>query len=279
MEEIFRQRTMSQRLQLQRGRYQDMTDKIANTIAVCSGKGGVGKSTITTNVTVALSRQGYKVGLLDADIYGYSIPRMMGLKTATPQVTGENVVPVVKDGIQVISMGFFMPSDQAVLWRGPLLHKAVMQFVDDVAWGELDYLLVDLPPGTGDVCISIANKLPEAKLLAITTPQISAYEVAARVGVLARETKLEVVGVVENMSFYELPDGTRDHIFGSGGGKVLARRLNTELLAEIPLLSDLRLASDSGEPLPAGAEEIFSRLARSITEKCSAGRRTIESAQ
>jgi ATP-binding protein involved in chromosome partitioning len=254
-----------------------MVNKIINTIAVCSGKGGVGKSTVTTNLTVALAQQGYKVGLLDADIYGYSIPRMMGLKSATPQVTGEKLMPVAKEGIQVISMGFFIPADQAVLWRGPLLHKAVTQFIDDVIWGELDFLLVDLPPGTGDICISIANKLPEAKLLAVTTPQISAYEVAARVGVLARETKMEIIGVVENMSYYELPDGTRDHIFGSGGGKVLARRLNTELLAEIPLSSDLRAASDSGKPLAAVAEEIFLRLAQSVADKCSAGHRTTHS--
>ncbi len=245
-----------------------MLDDIKNTIAICSGKGGVGKSTITTNLAVALNRQGHRVGLLDADIYGYSIPRMMGIRSKTPQVTEQKIEPVLKDGIKVISMGFFVPSDQAVLWRGPLLHKAVTRFIDDVTWGELDYLLVDLPPGTGDVCISIANKLPEAKLLAITTPQISAYEVAARVGVLARETKLEVVGVVENMSYYELPDGTRDHIFGSGGGKVLARRLGTRLLAEIPLLSDLRAGADSGKPFAAQDDSIFPSLAHGVVEQC-----------
>lgn len=247
-----------------------MSNKVVNTIAVCSGKGGVGKSTVATNLTMALSQSGYKVGLLDADIYGYSIPRMMGLKSATPQVTGEKMKPVDKDGIKVISMGFFMPADQAVLWRGPLLHKAVTQFIDDVSWGELDFLLVDLPPGTGDVCISIANKLPQAKMLTVTTPQISAYEVAARVGVLARETRMTVIGVIENMSYYELPNGSRDYIFGRDGGKVLARRLNTELLAEIPLSSDLREASDSGKQPSSGTVEIFQRVAASVAEKCSA---------
>jgi ATP-binding protein involved in chromosome partitioning len=145
----------------------------------------------------------------------------------------------------------------------------VTQFIDDVDWGELDYLLVDLPPGTGDVCISIANKLPQAKLLAVTTPQISAYEVAARVAVLSRETKLEVVGVVENMSYYELPDGTHDLIFGSGGGEVLARRLRSDLLAEIPLLTELRAASDAGKPFAVGEDTLFDKLALDVMARCA----------
>ena len=246
-----------------------MSDEIKHTIAVCSGKGGVGKSTVTTNLAVALSKQGQRVGLIDADIYGYSIPRMMGLRKQTPTVSEKRIGPVEKNRIKVISMGFFVPKDQAVLWRGPLLHKAVTQFIDDVDWGALDYLLVDLPPGTGDICISIANKLPEAKLLVVTTPQISAYEVAVRVGVLSRETKLDVIGVVENMSFYELPDGTRDLIFGSGGGEVLARRLRADLLAEIPLLTKLRAASDAGKPFAADEGTIFDGLALDVITRCA----------
>jgi len=245
-----------------------MLDKIKHTIAVCSGKGGVGKSTVTTNLAVALSRQGRRVGLLDADIYGYSIPRMMGVRDLMPDVAEKQISPVEKDGIKVISMGFFVPKDQAVLWRGPLLHKAVTQFIDDVSWGELDYLLVDLPPGTGDVCISIANKLPQAKILVVTTPQISAYEVAARVGVLSRETKLNVVGVVENMSYYEMPDGSHELIFGAGGGQVLARRLSSELLGQIPLLIALRAAADEGKPYAARDETIFAELASRVCERC-----------
>src|SRR4030042_6160278 len=149
-----------------------MQHNIKHTIAVCSGKGGVGKSTITTNLAVALAKQGYKVGLLDADIFGYSIPRMMGLKRSSPTVADEKIKPVSKHAVQVISMGFFVPGDQAVLWRGPLLHKAVTQFIEDVTWDQLDFLLVDLPPGTGDVPLSIADKLPQAKLLVVSTPQI-----------------------------------------------------------------------------------------------------------
>ncbi|MCK4857216.1 MAG: Mrp/NBP35 family ATP-binding protein [candidate division Zixibacteria bacterium] len=221
-------------------------DHFKNVIAVCSGKGGVGKSTITTNLAVALARKGHRVGLLDADVYGFSIPRMMGINDQQPTMIDEMLVPIEKDGIRIISMGFFVPGDSAVIWRGPLLHKAISQFIDDVAWGDLDYLLIDLPPGTGDVSISIAQKLPQAKLLIVTTPQVAAYNVAARVGAMAEKTNLEVLGVIENMSYFETESGTREYIFGQGGGKVLADSLHVDLLGEVPLITAIREGADIG---------------------------------
>jgi len=222
-------------------------------VCIASGKGGVGKSTATANLAAALAENGYRVGVLDADVYGFSIPRMMGV-TTSPTVIDNMIIPPERNGVKIVSMGLFLDEDTPVIWRGPMLHKAVTQFMTDVHWDNLDILLIDLPPGTGDVTITIAQKFKNAKLLVITTPQKAAANVALRVGRMADKVKLEVIGVVENMSYYQLPDGSKEYIFGSGGGKRLADILGTELLGEIPLDSNLRASSDEGMPLSWQAE-------------------------
>lgn len=236
-------------------------------IAVSSGKGGVGKSTVTTNLAAALSRMGKKVGLLDADVYGFSIPRMLGL-SGQPTVIDDKMVPLRwGDNLQVVSMGFFVDEDEPVIWRGPLLHKAINQFINDVMWDDLDYLFLDLPPGTGDVTLTIAQSIPTAELLVVTTPQATATHVAGRVAKLAERTNLKVIGVVENMAYYET-DGHRDYIFGKDGGKNLASQLGVELLGEIPLMASIREGSDTGHPaaIDGGAIEIstFADIARRL---------------
>lgn len=216
-------------------------------IVVCSGKGGVGKSTTTTNLAFALAGKGYRVGILDADVYGFSIPRMTGIH-GQPLVVGEKLEPITKGNIQVMSMGFFIDEDAPVIWRGPLLHKAIKQFLEDVNWKNLDYLFFDLPPGTGDVTLTIAQALPNAEMLIVTTPQPVATHVAGRVAALAERAKLAVLGVIENMSYYE-KNGERDYIFGKGGGKELAKKLNVPFLGEIPLHPLIRERSDIGKPI------------------------------
>lgn len=236
-------------------------------IAVSSGKGGVGKSTITTNLAAALARMGKKVGLLDADVYGFSIPRMLGV-TGQPTIIDDQIVPLRKgDNLQVVSMGFFVHEDDPVIWRGPLLHKAINQFLTDVLWDDLDYLFLDLPPGTGDVSLTIAQAIPSAELLIVTTPQATATHVAGRVAKLAAKTNLKVIGVIENMSYYET-DGTREYIFGKDGGKQLAKRLGVEFLGEIPLMIGIREGGDEGKPvaLEGTPEQIalFEHIAQSL---------------
>ncbi len=236
-------------------------------IAVSSGKGGVGKSTVTTNLAAALARMGKRVGLLDADCYGFSIPRMLGV-TGQPTIIDEKIVPLRKnDNIQVVSMGFFVNEDDPVIWRGPLLHKAITQFLTDVLWDELDYLFLDLPPGTGDVTLTIAQSLPAAELLVVTTPQATATHVAGRVAKLAEKTHLKVIGVVENMSYYE-NNGQRDYIFGKDGGKKLAQQLGVQFLGEIPLRSSIREASDTGQPVALEGSDaevaMFEHIAHAI---------------
>lgn len=236
-------------------------------IAVSSGKGGVGKSTVTSNLATALARLGKKVGLLDADVYGFSIPRMMGIN-GQPTIIDDKIVPLRKgDNIQVVSMGFFIDEDQPVMWRGPLLHKAINQFLTDVLWDDLDYLLLDLPPGTGDVTLTIAQAIPGAELLVVTTPQETATHVAGRVAKLAEKTNMKLIGVIENMAYFE-HDGQREYIFGKDGGKKLAVTLGTELLGEIPLMTSIREASDSGRPvaLDGTKDQIstFEAIARTI---------------
>ncbi|OKL49775.1 sodium:proton antiporter [Boudabousia liubingyangii] len=222
--------------------------------AITSGKGGVGKSSITANLAAALAAQGLKVGVLDADIYGFSIPRMLGVDTPAQKVD-EMIIPPVAHGVKVISIGMFVPDGTPVIWRGPMLHRALQQFLADVFWGDLDALLLDLPPGTGDVAISIAQLLPNAEIVVVTTPQIAAAEVAERAGSIATQTKQRVVGVVENMSFLENPDGSRTEIFGSGGGQQVSERLGAQLgyqvplLAQVPLDVNLREGSDQGSPV------------------------------
>lgn len=229
----------------------DMTpiagDFAKRVIAVSSGKGGVGKSTVTANLAAALSRLGYKVGVLDADVYGFSIPRMLGVE-GQPTTIDNHIVPLRRDNIQVISMGFFLDEDQPVIWRGPMLHKAINQFIADVLWDKLDFLLIDLPPGTGDVSITISQALPKAELLVITTPQPAASHTAGRVARMAEKTNLSVLGVVENMSYYE-SNGHRDYIFGKDGGKKLAEVLGVPLMGEIPVVTEIREGADNGNPI------------------------------
>jgi ATP-binding protein involved in chromosome partitioning len=227
--------------------------QVANIICVGSGKGGVGKSSVTANLAAALSAEGKRVGVLDADVWGYSQPRMFGLGAQRPKVNGERkiVPPQAHDGIKVMSIGFFVEEDAAVVWRGPMLHKALTQFLEDVDWGELDYLLVDLPPGTGDVSMTLAQLLPQAQFLIVTTPQPVAQKVARRSAEMAHKVKLEICGVVENMSGFVTPSGERFAIFGEGGGQLLADELDVPLLGEVPLTMALREQADAGTPLVA----------------------------
>ena len=223
---------------------------VQNVICVGSGKGGVGKSTLTVNLAAALLGEGKKVGILDADVWGYSIPRMLGLGNDRPQVNAERkIVPLEAHGLKVMSIGFFVQENSAVVWRGPMLHKALTQFLEDVAWGELDYLLVDLPPGTGDVSMTLAQLLPQAQFLLVTTPQPAAQTVARRAAEMANKVNLEIAGVIENMSGFTTPGGERFQIFGEGGGQALADDLDVPLLGKVPLTMPLREQADAGVPL------------------------------
>jgi ATP-binding protein involved in chromosome partitioning len=225
--------------------------QVKNIVCIGSGKGGVGKSSVTANLAAALAADGKRVGVLDADVWGYSQPRMLGVGAERPKVNEERkLLPITAhEGISVMSIGFFVEQDAAVVWRGPMLHKALQQFLEDVAWGELDYLLIDLPPGTGDVSMTLAQLLPQAKFLIVTTPQPVAQKVAARSAEMAAKLKLEIAGVIENMSGFVTPSGERFQIFGEGGGQLLAEQLDVPLLAKIPLTMPLREQSDSGLPL------------------------------
>ena len=224
-------------------------DPSTSVIAIASGKGGVGKSSVTVNLAVALAADGAKVGVLDADVWGFSVPRMMGV-TGKPVGFNDMILPLEAHGVKVISMGFFVPEETPVIWRGPMLHKAIEQFLGDVYWGDLDYLLCDLPPGTGDVSISLASFLPGASMLVVTTPQEAARKVAERAGKMAERTNLRPLGVVENMSYYVCPHcGERDEIFGSGGGAEAAETLGVPLMAQVPLLPAMREGGDTGVPI------------------------------
>jgi ATP-binding protein involved in chromosome partitioning len=222
--------------------------------AVASGKGGVGKSTVTVNLAVALARKGLAVGVVDADIYGHSIPRMLGTDSRPTRVE-DMIMPPQAQGVKVISIGMFTPGNAAVVWRGPMLDRALKQFLADVYWGDLDVLLVDLPPGTGDMAISLAQTLPIAEIIVVTTPQTAAAEVAERAGAISVQTRQRLVGVVENMSWLELPNGERMDIFGTGGGAAVSDSLSrlvgapVPLLGQIPLDARIREASDVGMPI------------------------------
>jgi len=224
--------------------------QVKNVICIASGKGGVGKSTMTANLAAALQAEGKKAGALDADVYGYSIPRMLGVNDR-PEVNGERkILPLsAPSGVKVMSIGFFVEDNAAVVWRGPMLHKAIQQFLEDVEWGELDYLLLDLPPGTGDVSMTLSQLLPQARFVIVTTPQPAAQSVAQRAADMAAKVDLEVLGVIENMSGFTTPDGQRFTIFGEGGGQLLADEIDVPLLGTIPLQEELRSHADAGTPL------------------------------
>lgn len=240
-------------------------------ILVSSGKGGVGKSSVTTNLAVALAAQGHKVGIVDADIYGYSIPRMLGTDR-DPVVIDNMLLPPEQWGVRCISIGYFVPEGQAVVWRGPMLHKALEQFLTDVFWDEPDFLLIDMPPGTGDIALSLSQYLPRAEVLVVTTPQEAAQKVAKLSAAMATKVNLPVRGIIENMSWFTGDDGVRYELFGSGGGQSLADELNVPLLAQIPLMSALREGGDDGRPIAAVAPDseigqIFAALAKRIAEE------------
>ena len=218
-------------------------------IAIASGKGGVGKSSVTVNIAAAMAAEGHRVGVLDADVWGFSVPRMLGV-SGKPVGFNDMIMPLEGHGVKVISMGFFVPEETPVIWRGPMLHKAIEQFLGDVYWGDLDYLLCDLPPGTGDVSISLASFIPGASMLVVTTPQEAARKVAERAGKMAERTNLRPIGVIENMSYYLCPHcGERDDIFGTGGGAEAAATLGVPLMGQVPLLPSLRAGGDSGVPI------------------------------
>src|SRR5215204_1919633 len=225
-------------------------DSKTRVLLVASGKGGVGKSSVTTNLSVALAARGHDVAVVDADVWGFSIPRMLGVDHP-PVVIDQMLVPPESYGVRCISMGFFAQEDQPVIWRGPMLHKALEQFLTDVYWDEPDFLLVDLPPGTGDISISLAQFLPRAEVFVVTTPQPAAQKVAQRAAYMAEKVRLEVRGVIENMSWFTGDDGKRYELFGSGGGEELADQLGVAFVGQIPLVPDLREGSDVGRPVTA----------------------------
>jgi ATP-binding protein involved in chromosome partitioning len=237
-------------------------------LLVASGKGGVGKSSVSTNLAVALAARGKDVAIVDADVWGFSIPRMLGVEHP-PVVIDSMLVPPEAHGVRCISMGFFAAEDQPVIWRGPMLHKALEQFLTDVFWDEPDFLVVDLPPGTGDISISMAQFLPRSEVYIVTTPQPAAQRVAQRAAFMAQKVNLEVKGVVENMSWFTGDDGKRYQIFGEGGGEELAQRLGVPLIGKVPLVPELREGGDSGQPIastdPDGAAaQVFADIARVI---------------
>jgi ATP-binding protein involved in chromosome partitioning len=244
--------------------------QVKNVICVASGKGGVGKSTMTANLTAALQAEGQSAGALDCDVYGYSIPRMLGVNRKPSVSEQRKILPLdAASGVKVMSIGFFLEENAAVVWRGPMLHKAIQQFLEDVDWGELDYLLLDLPPGTGDVSMTLAQLLPQAKVAIVTTPQPAAQSVARRAAEMAAKVDLEVLGVIENMSGFTTPDGERFTIFGEGGGQLLADELDVPLLGKVPLQQELREHADAGSPLvvadpDAPASQAIRNAARGI---------------
>ncbi|MEA1902108.1 MAG: Mrp/NBP35 family ATP-binding protein [Actinomycetota bacterium] len=240
-------------------------------IAVSSGKGGVGKSSVSSNLAVALHRAGKTVGIVDGDIWGFSIPAMLGI-VAPPAMVGELIIPPAIHGVKVMSMDYFVGDDKAVVWRGPMLHKAIEQFLKDVFWDTLDFLIVDMPPGTGDIAISMAQFLPRAQVLLVTTPQPTAQRVARRAALMAAEVDQEVIGVVENMSWFTGDDGKRYELFGSGGGQALSEELDVDLMAQIPLLPAMGRGADHGRPVTIAApgseaEEAFDSLAAAVIAK------------
>jgi ATP-binding protein involved in chromosome partitioning len=239
-------------------------------LGISSGKGGVGKSSVTVNLAVALARMGFDVGILDADVYGFSVPKMLGV-TNDPLIIGDLVVPPTANGVRCLSMGYFVPDDTPVIWRGPMLHKALEQFLVDAYWGEPDYLLIDMPPGTGDVTLSLGQYLTKTEVYVVTTPQPAAERVAQRSAYAARKLKLAVRGVIENMSWFVGDDGKRYELFGAGGGRQLADELGVPLLSQVPLVASLRQGGDEGVPVMVAEPDsevagVFDQLASAIIE-------------
>ena len=246
-------------------------------LLIASGKGGVGKSSVTANLAISFANRGKSVGIVDADVWGFSIPRMLGIDKP-PTVIDDLLIPPRVHGVKAISMGFFAREDQPVIWRGPMLHKALEQFLTDVFWDDLDYLLIDLPPGTGDIALSLAQFLPRSELYVVTTPQPAAQKVAQRAAFMAKNVNLEVKGVIENMSWFTGDDDKRYYIFGHGGGEDLANRLEVPLLGQIPLVQELREGSDSGKPLAATdpnseAGKVFAQIVETIDVELAPTRR------
>ncbi len=243
-------------------------DSATQILAIASGKGGVGKSTVTVNLAVALHNAGHKVGIIDCDVYGFSIPRMMGVEHVTPVIRDEKIVPVEAHGMRVISVGNFVEGNTPVIWRGPMLSKILEQFLSDVDWGELDYLLLDLPPGTGDVALDVVRLLPKSNLILVTTPQAVAAGVASRAGQMALKTNQRLLGVVENMSVFVCPHcGEQSAIFGEGGGRALAEELGVELLGQIPLTLEARMMSDEGIPAALVPNSIMQESYAALAER------------
>ena len=242
-------------------------DNRTRVILVASGKGGVGKSSVTTNLSVALAARGNSVAVVDADVWGFSIPRMLGVDRE-PVIIDEMIVPPESFGVRCISMGFFVEENQPVIWRGPMLHKALEQFLTDVFWDNPDFLLVDLPPGTGDIALSLSQFLPRAELLVVTTPQPAAQKVAQRAAYMAHKVNITVSGVIENMSWFTGDDGKRYELFGAGGGQELADDLKVPLLAKVPLVPQLREGGDVGSPIAADvgteAGQVFAAMAERV---------------
>jgi ATP-binding protein involved in chromosome partitioning len=240
-------------------------------VAVSSGKGGVGKSSVSSNLAVALARAGHRVGIVDGDIWGFSIPAMLGIDSP-PLMVGDSIVPPVAHGVKVMSMDYFVGEDKAVIWRGPMLHRAIEQFLKDVFWDDLGFLIVDMPPGTGDIAISMSQFLPRAQVLLVTTPQPTAQRVARRAALMAAEVDQEVIGVVENMSWFTGDDDKRYELFGAGGGQALADELGVDLMAQVPLVPEMGRGADAGRPaviaVPGSeAEAAFDALAEAVVEK------------
>jgi ATP-binding protein involved in chromosome partitioning len=248
-------------------RVNPFTDTRTRVLAIASGKGGVGKSSVTTNLSIALAQRGQRVAAVDADVWGFSMPRMLGI-SSPPGLIDDVIVPPAAYGVRLISMGFFAREDQAVIWRGPMLHKALEQFLTDVYWGETDYLIIDMPPGTGDVPLSISQFLPRAEVIVVTTPQPAAQRVAQRAAAMAEKVDLDVIGVIENMSWFVGNDGTRYELFGAGGGEELATKLGVPLLGKVPLVPELREGGDEGRPIViAKPDDEASQAFRAIAER------------
>ena len=243
------------------------TDSRTRVLAIASGKGGVGKSSVTTNLAVALAQRGHRVAAVDADVWGFSMPRMLGIDRP-PTVIDDVIVPPEANGVTLISMGFFAREDQPVVWRGPMLHKALEQFLTDVHWGDPDFLVVDMPPGTGDIALSMAQFLPRAEVVIVTTPQPAAQKVAQRAAYMARKVNLQVIGVIENMSWFTCDHDTSYRLFGEGGGQELADQLEVPLLGQVPLVPELRAGGDDGFPIVVAHPDDEASIAfRSIAER------------